>query len=533
MRRSFFLGAITVLSLTTARAQAGFGKDATIEMPEGTRIAGAILTDIDGDGLADVVLSTYRGDKKYSRDVRFYKRRAGDAPFGKEPDRAISVPQDACAFAVGDLHEDAGKEIVVFGASSAHALRLAAEDKDTWKKIADVSLLWQFPGQKHVLDFSPAVSDLNHDGLDDLLIPEDGGYRVLLQSRGDNNKGPAAFSAPILLRVPDETVDDEARNFRRPGTGASSDGRQVTLRVSLGGGSDLGPLLSIEEACPAPLVADVDGDGDLDILAQGTRQLFVWKQSEGKFSPSVSATWPLPVAANLGRRLDVSYRALGADIDGDKKLDGIIVGTDQRADSVRSQVLLFMQGKPGPGDQFEPERPLYGSKGIPRQLLVIGGFAGAPALEDVDGDGKKDLVIGSLRVDSIDGLRSAASDGIEAELYVYRCLGDAFSRTPDVTRKVKIKIENLSRARRDFTARFIGDVTGDGLQDLLVRRSETAIDLYMLKKQNDQLVFLERAVWQATIDEDARIIAERTGPKGAPEILVVSNTKVVLTRFRP
>jgi hypothetical protein len=152
---------------------------------------------------------------------------------------------------------------------------------------------------------------------------------------------------------------------------------------------------------------------------------------------------PNPVAVDRQRMLDVSYSAYALDLDRDKRFDCVISVGDKRSDDVRTQILVFLERAVRPGDD-----PLFGKGGTPAQVLVLDGFARPLEIVDVDGDGLPDLVAGAIRPNLIDGIRAAASERIDAELYVYLNTKSGFSKRPDLSTKLSIQAGGL-----DFTAR--------------------------------------------------------------------------------
>ena len=66
-------------------------------------------------------------------------------------------------------------------------------------------LIWQLADDSDVLHWGAGVRDLNGDGLDDLVIPEAGAWRLAFQER--DAKGEASFGRVQVLRVPlDATI---------------------------------------------------------------------------------------------------------------------------------------------------------------------------------------------------------------------------------------------------------------------------------------------------------------------------------------
>jgi hypothetical protein len=185
-------------------------------------------------------------------------------------------------------------------------------------------------------------------------------------------------------------------------------------------------------------------------------------------------------------------------------------------------MLVFLQRSVKPG-----EPALFGAQGTPTQLLVLDGFARPIAFDDVDGDGLPDLVAGSVRPDLIDGLRAAASERIEAELYVYRNTGNGFSKRPDLVHKISIQAGGL-----DLTARFAGDVTGDGVSDFIERADKNALRVHMVRKTREGLTIVERPIYEMPLADDARVLMPGRLAKGTWDLFVIEKEAVRCASFR-
>src|SRR5207247_9752936 len=111
---------------------------------------------------------------------------------------------------------------------------------------------------------------------------------------------------------------------------------------------------------------------------------------------------------------------------------------------------------------------------------------------DVDGDGRRDLVVGSVRLDgALDAARAAASGTLDAEMDVFLNRGGTFSERPDAAATIAVKAEGLRKARREVLARVIGDVTGDGTSDLFLRDDPERLRVLMTRRTGDGLSILE------------------------------------------
>jgi hypothetical protein len=101
-------------------------------------------------------------------------------------------------------------------------------------------------------------------------------------------------------------------------------------------------------------------------------------------------------------------------------------------------------------------------------LLILAGFAGRSRLADVNHDGLDDLVAASVRPDLIGAL--GGSEQVELEVLVYLSAAGTFPRRPSLSARLQIAADALPDSMGGFS--FVGDATGDGVDDLLVHRSK-------------------------------------------------------------
>ncbi len=529
-RAALSAAAVVLLAATASADPKPFGTVTTIQLERGRTVKAAALADVDGDGLDDLIIATARRNKAFDRAIEIHlRRKTGDA-FVAAPDFSFDVPQDAVAFAVGDVHEDAGAEIVIFTANGAFAWRPKGPEDAKFVKLVSGSFLWQLADPRELFYWPGGVRDVDGDGLADIVMPEPTGWRVALQRR--TKDGRADFSIVSSPRVPeDDAASDEPIGSRK--LSAKAKRSEIRVAITIGGDDeDDSPqdLLSVSESSPAPQFVDFDGDGRVDLVAQTSHDLCVWLQrADGTFGESPDARYVLPVAADRERRLDVSYASLVADLDGDHRADCVMLAGDKRSDDVRTQVLVFLQGKSGAPAAASP---LFGAKGLPTQLVRIAGFAASPQLVDVDGDGRPDLVVGSVRLDgALDVARAAGSGKIDASLYVFKNRGRGFSDHPDLAYEMSIKAEGLRDARSELLARFFGDVTGDGVRDLLVRDEPEHLRVLMVRRSGDGLAVVEQPLWETHVDAKAQVLVHENARRGPPELLVLEDAQVLHVRF--
>jgi VCBS repeat protein len=532
MRTCLRMATIPAAALALASGAAAgpkpFGTVTTLQFAKGIAPRAAVLADVDGDGLDDLVIATSRRGGRAERAIEVHLRRREGDVFAAAADFSFDLPTDVTAFAVGDVHEDAGSEIVLFTASGAFAWRPKGPEDARFARLVTGSFLWQLPDAHDVFAYELGVRDVDGDGLADVVLPEPEGWRVAVQRRAAG--GPASFATVSAPRMPlDTSGEDQPIGSRK--MQAKAKRNEVRIAIQVGDDESELPqdLVDVTESVPAPQFADFDGDGRADLLAQTSHDLCVWRQrADATFPETPDATYELPVPADRERRLDVSYGSHVADVDGDLRADCVMLAGDKRSDDVRTQVLVYVQGKAGAPD---PASPLFGAKGLPTQLLRIGGFAGSPAIVDVDGDGRRDLVLGSVRLDgTLDVAKVTGNGSLDAELYVFKNRGAGFADRPDLTFPVQLKAEGLRKTRREITAEFFGDVTGDGVRDLLLRDDPEHLRVLMTRKTGDGLSVVPQALWETHVEPEAEITVH-DAHRGPPELIVVEDAQVLHVRF--
>ena len=321
--------------------------------------AGPSLADLDGDGSVDIIAPTWT-------DTSLYVFQKDGSLRAGWPLRIHDPIWSAAA--IGDLDNDGSQEIA-FGSNGTKFYVMRADGSEWMDGDSNPATKGVFKVLGAQYNYgTPALADINNDGYLDIVYGSFDGNLYVWDRFGNNLPGfPVNLGAPITASVAVGALDgpgDTSKEIVVPTTGnllyvINNDG-------SVRAGFPLFMKGDGSSKTPSPALADMNGDGYLDIVQASTNGgLYVIDRTGHAVSPWVNIRY-----SNLTNGASESSPVV-ADINGDGLPDVVIGGEDSRLCAFGNNGAML--------------------PGFP--IILDGEVRGTPALCDCDGDGKTEIVL--------------------------------------------------------------------------------------------------------------------------------------------
>ena len=482
-----------------------------------------IFFDIDGDSNLDLVLGALDGTLKYFLNesagdiITFTEQTGTDNPFSGFDVGGYSTPTFA------DVDEDGDLDLVVGenGGTLKYFLNESAGSTITFtaKTAASENPFNGFDVGTHA---APAFADIDGDGDLDLVVGGRLGILNYFLNESTNNtitftaktaasENPfnsiniGTYSTPTFADIDGDGDLDLVvgghvgilNYFLNESTGGSISFTDKTSTKNPFNGFDV-------ENYAIPTLADIDGDGDQDFVVGergGTLKYFLNESTGGSISFTEKTSDENPFnSINIGTYSTPTF----ADVDGDGDQD-LVVGESTgtlkyfRNESTGGQISFTKKtGTDNPFNGFD-----------------VGDYA-APTIADIDGDGDLDLIVG-------------AYDGT-LKYFLNESVGSTITFTP--------KTPASENPFNGFdvgasSAPTFADIDGDGDLDMAVGESDGILNYFLNESTGGSISFTEKAGVENPFngfdvgDNSAPIFADIDGDGDLD--MVVGNTIVELT----
>jgi hypothetical protein len=422
--------------------------DASLELNED--LLGHEFVDVDGDGAPELVLAVKL--RRGGRELRLHRI----AGVRVEPEPYVRVPvlRDVLAYGFADVRAEPGRELLFLTRGGVHSYSTTREGlRDNVARLIESELIYDVPDAR-ALPFWRYV------------LPGEGGDIVLVPSfLGLELWGPPPHGEAGAGYVRRCTLGSRSTSFRRLG---GDEERRGEARVDLEGNLGLlyhdsfqddptpDPIdfLGDSRAVRAPALADVDGDGRLDLVT--------WQSS--KLSLHLDRGQGIPAEPTRVEESPEYLQGKGdggdtelslVDLDGDGDLD-LLVELRSGGDGFENAEYTLMPLIHEDGRMFPKE---------PSQLLRFEAAVLRVEVVDIDGDGRPDLAVRQFELpDMLETVK-----GLEFELTYLLYLGEEgprpFGRKPALRRAERFDEDSVAAAaaNRDLSM----DCDGDGTPDLV------------------------------------------------------------------
>jgi hypothetical protein len=401
----------------------------------------AEIVDLDGDGRSDLLSVAITGLPPAERsELRVHFQR-DDGSLPDRPDWIGAMPAGVAVYDLAPL-PDADAAGVLFVARDRITQLSLAGRSPHWREVS----LAQFvsiavaPDERGLDRLRIARSDLGPEPR--WLVPGLG-EAILLTPTGD-----------IVARM---DVGARANYFVPPRPGPLFNESEIELYFDV----------------PRLHTGDVDGDGDVDLIASGRHELRVFLQRpDGGFPRRADRTLALGLmseADHIGN--SGSVRIDSRDLNGDGRVDLLVSQSAEGLFRARSET-RFHLNRGGTWDLAAPDQ----------SFRLSGGFS-TGQLIDLDGDGRLEFIEVRIPLGVLELVEMLVTRSIDTKVSIRRRdgaeVGEVYAAKPWFERKLDIPFSFETSRPKGFIPTLDRDWNGDGYRDILGSAGGEGIEIHL------------------------------------------------------
>jgi len=404
-----------------------------VELKLPGRVSAVVPADVDGDGQRDLLVFWSQGFPPASVSrVSVFRAVAGK--ISPRPVQVRSLPKGTVAFDVGDIDADHRTDLLLLCADGVWAL---GGQKDGTlsrqrRKVVEIMTVAAFPHEDRVPRVALLMDlDQSRKGLLIPTVP----IGPLALYEFDQQKG---WFLRKVLRVPARmNVHSSAEDFRSA--------------------RDFGVIFQI--TYPRWTVADQNGDGLMDLLFFSEDSVAIFRaRKDGSFTsePDLYRGFGLLEPDERVQR-GLMVRGEAGDVNGDGRADLFFKKTVGGISNMKTQARLYL----ALADGDYPQRPNYS---VERE-----GHGASARLQDVDGDGRSDLVWPHVEMGLANLIRMMLAGKLSVTFEVYFSRNGALCGAPGLELPSSLGINFRSAQELSGPYPIFGeDFNGDGIGDLVL-----------------------------------------------------------------
>jgi len=410
-----------------------YGRDDVLDIAAGGLTGHVDVDDWDGDGSLEVFVALGSGGSFGTNSGIYLYERLEDGYLG----HGVKVigGRTSGLLKLFDMDGDGLKEILTSG--GVYRFERFGPEGPIFRRAGELG--WPVKGKWEITDW-------DGDGLFDLLVSVSDG--------AESYWPPGSIWSPLLPPYSREGVwrggwpRASIEFFKNVSSASDSVFRPMgKLRAD-------GEEIRVVGDEVVPVVADFDGDGDMDLVCGGKTEIFYFENIGTHNAPLLDRGVPWPTETG-GLTLGLFMRPDACDWDGDGDIDLIVAQESGR--------LSFIENLgPGEDGKLRTKAEVY-LKG--RRKFICAGCLGIPDICDWDGDGDVDIIVGNSYgfIEFFEGL-----PGENGRMFAPMRLMEAGGKPIRHLAGPSGSVQGPFEAKFGYTGALATDWDGDGDLDLLV-----------------------------------------------------------------